>query len=124
MANVESIDGKQFEVVNPATGEVITHVPDMGQQEATTAVLAAHDAFLEWKKTTAKHRAGLLRKWFDLIVENADSLAKLLTSEQGKPYKEAYGEVMYGAHFLSGLARKRSESMAILFHLRTLIHAT
>ena len=97
---VESIDGKQFEVVNPATGEVITHVPDMGQQEATTAVLAAHDAFLEWKKTTAKHRAGLLRKWFDLIVENADSLAKLLTSEQGKPYKEAYGEVMYGASFL------------------------
>lgn len=103
---VEAKDGKQVDVINPATGEVITSVPDMGKEEAEMAVIAAHDAFQNWRKTTAKYRAGLLKKWFDLIVENADELATLLTTEQGKPYKEAYGEVMYGASFLEWFAEE------------------
>lgn len=103
---IEAKDGKQADVTNPANGDVITTVPDMGKEEAETAVLAAHDAFQDWRKTTAKYRAGLLKKWFDLMVENADALAKLLTTEQGKPYKEAYGEVMYGASFLEWFAEE------------------
>jgi len=103
---VEANSGEQVAVVNPANGEVITTVPDMGKQEAEAAVVAAHNAFLDWRKTTAKHRSSLLKKWFDLIVENADVLAKLLTTEQGKPYKEAYGEVMYGASFLEWFAEE------------------
>jgi succinate-semialdehyde dehydrogenase/glutarate-semialdehyde dehydrogenase len=78
----------------------------MGKQDAEIAVVAAHNAFLDWRKTTAKHRSVLLKKWFDLIVENADALAKLLTTEQGKPYKEAYGEVMYGASFIEWFAEE------------------
>lgn len=103
---VEANSGEQVAVVNPANGEVITTVPDMGKQEAEAAVVAAHNAFLDWRKTTAKHRSSLLKKWFDLIVENADALAKLLTTEQGKPYKEAYGEVMYGASFIEWFAEE------------------
>lgn len=103
---VEAKDGKQVDVINPASGDVITSVPDMGKEEAEMAVIAAHDAFQDWRKTTAKYRAGLLKKWFDLIVENADELATLLTTEQGKPYKEAYGEVMYGASFLEWFAEE------------------
>ncbi|MEF1172293.1 NAD-dependent succinate-semialdehyde dehydrogenase [Vibrio sinaloensis] len=103
---VDANDGKRVEVLNPATGDVITTVPDMGKVESEAAVNAAHTAFQEWRKTTAKHRAGLLKRWFDLIVENADGLAKLLTSEQGKPYKEAYGEVMYGASFIEWFAEE------------------
>ena len=79
-------------------------IAGLGKLEA--AVAAAHNAFLDWRKTTAKHRSSLLKKWFDLIVENADVLAKLLTTEQGKPYKEAYGEVMYGASFLEWFAEE------------------
>lgn len=103
---VEANSGELVAVVNPANGEVITTVPDMGKQEAEAAVVAAHNAFLDWRKTTAKHRSSLLKKWFDLIVENADALAKLLTTEQGKPYKEAYGEVMYGASFIEWFAEE------------------
>ncbi|KGY09192.1 NAD-dependent succinate-semialdehyde dehydrogenase [Vibrio sinaloensis] len=103
---VDANDGKRVEVLNPATGDVITTVPDMGKVESEAAVNAAHTAFQEWRKTTAKHRAGLLKRWFDLIVENADGLAKLLTSEQGKPHKEAYGEVMYGASFIEWFAEE------------------
>lgn len=103
---VEASNGSVVNIVNPANGETITSVPDMGKQEAETAVIAAHEAFKSWRKTSAKQRASLLKKWFDLIVENAESLATLLTSEQGKPYKEAYGEVLYGASFLEWFAEE------------------
>ena len=97
---VDANDGRRVNVINPATGEVITSVPDMGKVESEAAVNAAHEAFLEWRGTTAKYRAGLLKCWFDLIVGNAHELATLLTREQGKPYQEALGEVMYGASFI------------------------
>lgn len=103
---VDATDGKQVDVINPSTGELITSVPDMGKEESEAAVVAAHAAFQEWRATTAKQRAVLLKKWFDLIVENADALAKLLTTEQGKPYKEAYGEVLYGASFIEWFAEE------------------
>ncbi|RJX64961.1 NAD-dependent succinate-semialdehyde dehydrogenase [Vibrio sinensis] len=103
---VDAKQGKTVEIVNPANGEVITRVPDMGKEDAEAAVIAADTAFQTWRKTTAKSRAQLLRKWFDLIVENAETLATLLTTEQGKPYKEAYGEVMYGASFIEWFAEE------------------
>ncbi|NOH85461.1 NAD-dependent succinate-semialdehyde dehydrogenase [Vibrio sp. 03-59-1] len=103
---VEAIDGKKVNIVNPSTGAIITAVPDMGKEESEAAVIAAHTALQDWRTTTAKYRAGLMKKWFDLMVENADGLAKLLTSEQGKPYKESYGEVIYGASFIEWFAEE------------------
>lgn len=89
--------GKTFPVFNPATGIVITHVPDMGADEARDAVEAAAAAFPAWKRLTARERARILQKWNALIVQRADSLAALLTAEQGKPFAEARGEVLSGA---------------------------
>ena len=99
-------NGATLSVVNPANGALITEVPDMGASEAQAAVVAADKALQGWRKTTAKHRANLLKAWFELIVEHADALAKLLTTEQGKPYKEAYGEVIYGASFIEWFAEE------------------
>jgi succinate-semialdehyde dehydrogenase/glutarate-semialdehyde dehydrogenase len=99
-------NGAMMNVVNPANGAIITSVPDMTAEDAQAAVLAADNALITWRKTTAKQRATLLKTWFNLIVENADDLAKLLTSEQGKPYKESYGEVMYGASFVEWFAEE------------------
>jgi len=98
--------GATMNVVNPANGAIITSVPDMTAEDAESAVVAADNAFLTWRKTTAKQRAVLLRAWFNLIIDNADDLAKLLTTEQGKPYKEAYGEVIYGASFVEWFAEE------------------
>ncbi|WP_028870468.1 NAD-dependent succinate-semialdehyde dehydrogenase [Psychromonas arctica] len=103
---VSAQGGATMNVENPANGEVITSVPDMTIEDAEMAVLAADNALIEWRKTTGKQRSILLKAWFNLIVENADDLAKLLTSEQGKPYKEAYGEVIYGASFVEWFAEE------------------
>ncbi len=103
---LQADSGKTVAVINPANGEQVAAVPDMRASEAEKAVLAADKAFKTWKKTTAKHRAILMKKWFDLMVEHADLLATLLTTEQGKPYKEALGEVMYGASFIEWFAEE------------------
>jgi succinate-semialdehyde dehydrogenase/glutarate-semialdehyde dehydrogenase len=89
--------GKTFPVINPATGLVITHVPDMGGAEAQDAVEAAAAAFPAWRKMTARERAKILQKWNALVIQHADGLAALLTAEQGKPFAEAKGEVLGGA---------------------------
>ncbi len=89
--------GKSFAVTNPANGLVITHVPDMGADETRDAVEAAAAAFPAWRKLTARERAKILQKWNALILQHADSLAALLTAEQGKPFAEARGEVISGA---------------------------
>lgn len=87
-------------VFNPSSSQIIGHVPKMGESEAKHCIDAAHDAYLEWKQTTADHRALLLRQWYDLIITHTDDLAAILTLEQGKPYTEAKGEIAYAASFV------------------------
>lgn len=90
-------DGKSFAVTNPATGLVITHVPDMGRDETVAAVEAAAAAFPAWRRLLAGERARILRQWQTLIVAHADALAALMTAEQGKPLTEARAEILSGA---------------------------
>ena len=92
--------GSTAPVVNPANGNTIVRVPDMGAAETRRAIEAASSAFGPWRQRSAKERANLLRRWFDLIMKNQDDLALILTSEQGKPLAEAKGEIAYGASFI------------------------
>ncbi len=98
--------GKSFAVHNPATGEALGNVPDMGAAETLRAVHAAQAALPAWSKKTAKERSIILRKWNDLILANADDLARLMVLEQGKPLAEAKGEVVYGASFVEWYAEE------------------
>ncbi|WCM24102.1 NADP-dependent succinate-semialdehyde dehydrogenase [Paraburkholderia bryophila] len=99
-------DGATFEVKNPATGDTIATVPRMGTAETRRAIDTANAAWPAWRATTAKQRAVILRKWHDLMMENADDLAKILTTEQGKPLAEAKGEIQYAASFLEWFAEE------------------
>jgi succinate-semialdehyde dehydrogenase/glutarate-semialdehyde dehydrogenase len=92
--------GETFEVLNPATGDVLAEVPRCGAAETRRAIVAAQAAQPEWRSKTAKVRAHVLRRWHDLLLENIDDLALLLTSEQGKPLAESKGEIAYAASFL------------------------
>jgi len=103
---VKADSGKTFAVTNPATGEEITSVPDMGASEARRAIEAANAAWPGWRAKTAKERAVILRRWFDLMMENQDDLAVLMTAEQGKPLAEAKGEVAYAASFIEWFAEE------------------
>lgn len=103
---VDADSGETIDVTNPATGQVITTVPKMGADETRRAIEAANAAWPAWRATLAKDRAAILRKWFDLMHENADDLALIMTSEQGKPLAEAKGEVVYGASFLEWFAEE------------------
>jgi succinate-semialdehyde dehydrogenase/glutarate-semialdehyde dehydrogenase len=102
----EAYKDEQIEVINPATGELLGFVPNMGAEETTEAIEAAHRAFQLWRVYSAKQRSGLLRKWFDLIVAHAQDLAILMTLEQGKPLTEALGEVQYAAAFIEWFAEE------------------
>ncbi|MCU4422815.1 NAD-dependent succinate-semialdehyde dehydrogenase [Acinetobacter sp. WU_MDCI_Abxb74] len=93
-------------ILNPATLEVIGTVPNMGKAEAERAIEAAKEAWPLWKNKTAKDRSMILKKWFDLIILNADDLAFILTSEQGKPLAEAKGEILYAASFIEWFAEE------------------
>lgn len=95
-----------FEVTNPSTGEVIAILPDMGRGGAKAAIKAAYAAQPEWAARTGKERAGVLRKWYDLMVANANDLATILTAEMGKPFSEAKGEILYGASFIEWFAEE------------------
>lgn len=99
-------DNATFEVKNPATGETIATVPRMGTTETRRAIDTANAAWPAWRATTAKQRATILRKWHDLMLENADDLATILTTEQGKPLAEAKGEILYAASFLEWFAEE------------------
>ncbi|MEM5421485.1 NADP-dependent succinate-semialdehyde dehydrogenase [Paraburkholderia ferrariae] len=99
-------DGATFEVKNPATGAVIGTVPRMGAAETRRAISAANAAWPAWRSKTAKERSVILRKWHDLMMENADDLALILTTEQGKPLAEAKGEIGYAASFLEWFAEE------------------
>ncbi|WP_237215846.1 NAD-dependent succinate-semialdehyde dehydrogenase [Ruegeria lacuscaerulensis] len=89
-----------FPVYNPATGDLIANVTDVSIEGTARTVDAAYAAKKEWAAQTGKERAAILRKWFDLMVENADDLATILTAEMGKPWAEARGEILYGASFI------------------------
>jgi succinate-semialdehyde dehydrogenase/glutarate-semialdehyde dehydrogenase len=97
---------KTFNVTNPANGEIITAVTDGGVEETEQAIKAAAKAFVKWSKTPAKERGVILRRWFNLVNENADDLALIMTTEQGKPLTEAKGEVSYGASFIEWFAEE------------------
>lgn len=100
------VGDNQFEVTNPATGALIASVTDLSVTDVSKAIDAAHAAKADWAALTGKERAGFLRKWFDLMVANADDLAKILTAEMGKPIAEARGEVLYGASFIEWFAEE------------------
>ena len=97
---------KRFAVTNPATGEIVAEVADLGASDITTAIDAATPAQKEWAARTAKDRAMVMRKWYDLIMANADDLAIILTTEMGKPLAEARGEIVYGASFIDWFAEE------------------
>ncbi len=97
---IDADDGKTFPVVNPARGDVIAEVADLSRAEVARAIAAAAEAMKGWAARTAKERAQIMRKWFDLMMENQDDLGKILTAEQGKPLPEAKGEIAYGASFI------------------------
>jgi succinate-semialdehyde dehydrogenase/glutarate-semialdehyde dehydrogenase len=98
--------GAVFEVTNPATGAVLARVPDMLEGEARRAIEAAAAAWPAWAAKTAKERAAVLRKWYELIMANQEDLAVIMTSEQGKPLSESRGEVAYGASFIEWFAEE------------------
>jgi succinate-semialdehyde dehydrogenase / glutarate-semialdehyde dehydrogenase len=98
--------GETHAVTNPATGAHLGTIPNMGANETRRAIAAANAAWPAWRKTTAKARAAILRKWSDLMLENAQDLALLMTTEQGKPLAEAKGEVAYAASFFEWFAEE------------------
>ena len=95
-----------FDVTNPANGQVIAQVADLDVADTKLAIDAAYAAKADWAAWTGKERAGVLRKWYDLIVANADDLATILTAEMGKPWPEARGEIIYGASFIEWFAEE------------------
>ncbi|WP_292051822.1 MULTISPECIES: NAD-dependent succinate-semialdehyde dehydrogenase [unclassified Brevundimonas] len=103
---IDADGGETITVTNPATGEVLGTVPNMGASETRRAIEAADRAMKEWASRTAADRAKVLRKWFELMLANQDELARLLTAEQGKSLTEARGEIAYAASFLEWFAEE------------------
>src|SRR5437762_3996048 len=97
---------KTLAVIDPASGQTLGTVPDMGAAETRRAIQASERAWPAWRAKTAKERAVILRKWFDLMMASQDDLAQLLTAEQGKPLAEARGEIAYGASFIEWFAEE------------------
>lgn len=103
---VQAHSGQSFAVTNPANGEHLSDVPDMGAEDTRAAIAAAEAAWPAWRAVPAKERAAILRRWFDLMMEHKEDLARLMTAEQGKPLAEARGEVGYGASFVEWFAEE------------------
>jgi succinate-semialdehyde dehydrogenase/glutarate-semialdehyde dehydrogenase len=103
---IDADGGGKVDVTNPATGEVIGTVPNLGATETRRAIEAASQAFPAWAARTAKERAAILKRWNDLMLANVDDLAVLMTAEQGKPLAEAKGEVAYAAAFIEWFAEE------------------
>ncbi|MCV6574856.1 MAG: NAD-dependent succinate-semialdehyde dehydrogenase [Cohaesibacter sp.] len=99
-------NGKTFDVTNPATGEILAKVTDLSVAEVSKAIDHAYAAQKSWKKRTAKERSTLLRRWYELIVENVDDLGAIICAEMGKPLAESKGEVLYGASFIEWFAEE------------------
>ncbi|OSQ27489.1 NAD-dependent succinate-semialdehyde dehydrogenase [Thalassospira sp. MCCC 1A03138] len=103
---VDAPDGKTEQVTNPANGEVLGTVPVLGRDAVAHAIEVAEKAQKQWKKRTAKERSTILMKWYDLMMENQEDLARLMTAEQGKPLAEARGEIAYASSFLQWFAEE------------------
>ncbi|MGY5803449.1 NADP-dependent succinate-semialdehyde dehydrogenase [Rhizobium sp. LEGMi12c] len=103
---IEADPSNAIKVDNPANGEIIGLVPNLGAAETKKAIAAAEAAQKEWAGRTAKERSGILRRWFELMMENQDDLGRILTAEQGKPLPEAKGEIAYGASFVEWFAEE------------------
>ena len=103
---VDANNGATVAVINPATGETIADVPQMGHLEAEQAVTAAQAALATWRLVPAKQRSQIMRKWFDLMMAHQDDLGRILTLEQGKPLAEAKGEIAYGASYIEWYAEE------------------
>ncbi len=103
---IDAASGETIAVVNPSTGETLGTVPKLGAEETREAIAAADAVWPGWRAKTAKERAAILRRWNDLILANADDLARLMTLEQGKPLAESRGEVVYGASFIEWFAEE------------------
>ncbi|NCU68796.1 MAG: aldehyde dehydrogenase family protein, partial [Candidatus Fonsibacter ubiquis] len=97
---------KILKVFNPATGNLISELPNFGKKETANAIDAAEVAFRSWSKLTAHERSKILKKWYDLVIENQDDLAIIMTTEQGKPLSEAKGEIVYAANFIEWFAEE------------------
>jgi succinate-semialdehyde dehydrogenase/glutarate-semialdehyde dehydrogenase len=102
----DAAGGGTIPVTNPATGEQLGTIPNMGADETKRAIAAAEQAWPAWRAKTAKERSAVLRRLFDLMMENQDDLAVLMTAEQGKPLAEAKGEVAYAASFIEWFAEE------------------
>lgn len=103
---VAANDGATRDVINPATGEVLASVPNMARDEARRAIDLAQTALFSWREKTASERAGVLRRWYELMLEHKQDLATIMTQEQGKPLAESLGEVAYGASFIEWFAEE------------------
>ncbi len=103
---IDSPDQKVIEVDNPATGELVGTVPALGTADTRLAIEAADAAWPAWRARTGKDRAGLLRAWFELMLQHKDDLALLMTTEQGKPLAESVGEITYAASFIEWFAEE------------------
>ncbi|KAL8684289.1 MAG: hypothetical protein Q9218_008353, partial [Villophora microphyllina] len=96
---IKAKSGKTFEVKDPGTGKLIGSCPECSKEDTDEAIKVAAAAFPSFRKTTGRERARMLRKWYDLMVQNADDIAKLITWENGKPFNDAKGEAAYAASF-------------------------
>lgn len=103
---VDSLNSQRYEILNPATGELLAQVPSMQGADTEQAIAAANAALPAWRQRTAKDRSQILRRWFDLIMQHQDVLATLMTQEQGKPLAEAKGEIAYAASFVEWFAEE------------------
>jgi succinate-semialdehyde dehydrogenase/glutarate-semialdehyde dehydrogenase len=107
LINGEWVAGHQrFDVSDPATGAKLADVANLGATETEAALAAAATAWPVWRAKTAKERAAIMMKWFNLLIQHADDLARIMTAEQGKPLAEARGEVIYGASFIDWFAEE------------------
>ncbi|HDR0627781.1 NAD-dependent succinate-semialdehyde dehydrogenase [Pasteurella multocida] len=103
---VQAKDHKTFAVTNPANQQIICELPDLSAEETEYAIVCATQAQKKWQKVTPKERANLLRRWYNLVIENQEELAQLLSLEQGKPISESRGEILYGASFIEWFAEE------------------
>ncbi|MCI5121187.1 MAG: aldehyde dehydrogenase family protein, partial [Candidatus Electrothrix sp. AUS4] len=103
---ISSEEKKSITVHNPATGELVGEVPSLGRNETLMAIEAADAAWPAWRSRTAHERSRCIRRWYDLIIENQEDLAIIMTAEQGKPLAESRGEILYAASFVEWFAEE------------------